>query len=73
MVDSSDTDEEAEENLGRSSAEFPTLASGAFAHERRPVLQPLLQPVRRDRPRAGRNDPCPCGSGKKFKKCCGAR
>ena len=21
----------------------------------------------------GRNDPCPCGSGKKFKKCCGAR
>jgi hypothetical protein len=23
-------------------------------------------------PRAGRNDPCPCGSGKKFKKCCGA-
>jgi uncharacterized protein len=23
-------------------------------------------------PRAGRNEPCPCGSGKKFKKCCGA-
>ena len=22
-------------------------------------------------PRVGRNDPCPCGSGKKFKKCCG--
>jgi hypothetical protein len=21
-------------------------------------------------PKAGRNDPCPCGSGKKFKKCC---
>jgi len=21
---------------------------------------------------AGRNDPCPCGSGKKYKKCCGA-
>jgi uncharacterized protein YecA (UPF0149 family) len=21
----------------------------------------------------GRKDPCPCGSGKKFKKCCGAR
>ena len=21
----------------------------------------------------GRNDPCPCGSGKKYKKCCGAR
>jgi hypothetical protein len=23
-------------------------------------------------PKVGRNDPCPCGSGKKFKKCCGA-
>ncbi|HKR90641.1 MAG TPA: UPF0149 family protein [Phenylobacterium sp.] len=23
-------------------------------------------------PKTGRNDPCPCGSGKKFKKCCGA-
>ena len=22
--------------------------------------------------KAGRNDPCPCGSGKKYKKCCGA-
>jgi uncharacterized protein len=28
--------------------------------------------VRRDEPKVGRNDPCPCGSGKKFKKCCGA-
>jgi uncharacterized protein YecA (UPF0149 family) len=23
-------------------------------------------------PKVGRNDPCPCGSGKKYKKCCGA-
>jgi len=29
-------------------------------------------PVRREYNNAGRNDPCPCGSGKKFKKCCGA-
>jgi len=28
-------------------------------------------PVRRSEPKVGRNDPCPCGSGKKFKKCCG--
>jgi len=28
------------------------------------------QPHRRTAPRVGRNDPCPCGSGKKFKKCC---
>jgi uncharacterized protein YecA (UPF0149 family) len=30
------------------------------------------QPVRRAEPKVGRNDPCPCGSGKKYKKCCGA-
>ncbi|MDP2144331.1 MAG: UPF0149 family protein [Gallionella sp.] len=28
--------------------------------------------IQRDQPKVGRNDPCPCGSGKKFKKCCGA-
>lgn len=30
------------------------------------------QPVKRLEPKIGRNDPCSCGSGKKFKKCCGA-
>ena len=29
-------------------------------------------PYRRAEPKIGRNDPCPCGSGKKAKKCCGA-
>ena len=28
------------------------------------------QPARRDSKKVGRNDPCPCGSGKKYKKCC---
>jgi curved DNA-binding protein CbpA len=28
--------------------------------------------VRRSQPKVGRNDPCPCGSGKKYKHCCGA-
>ena len=31
------------------------------------------QPVRRETPKIGRNDPCPCGSGKKYKKCCGRK
>jgi len=26
---------------------------------------------RRETPKVGRNDPCPCGSGKKYKQCCG--
>ena len=29
-------------------------------------FQPYIAP-----PKTGRNEPCPCGSGKKFKKCCG--
>jgi preprotein translocase subunit SecA len=31
------------------------------------------QPVRRSAPAIGRNEPCPCGSGKKYKNCCGRR
>ena len=27
--------------------------------------------IRRQTPKIGRNDPCPCGSGKKYKNCCG--
>ena len=30
-----------------------------------------IETFRRETPKVGRNDPCPCGSGKKFKKCCG--
>jgi hypothetical protein len=32
---------------------------------------PLNLPFIREEPKIGRNDPCPCGSGKKWKKCCG--
>ncbi len=32
---------------------------------------PVTAPVTRQGPKIGRNDPCSCGSGKKFKKCCG--
>lgn len=28
--------------------------------------------VKREEPKSGRNDPCPCGSGRKFKQCCGS-
>ena len=33
---------------------------------------PANQTIKRESEKVGRNDPCPCGSGKKFKKCCGA-
>jgi len=31
-----------------------------------------VKQIRREQAKVGRNDPCPCGSGKKYKKCCGA-
>jgi hypothetical protein len=31
-----------------------------------------VKTIRREEPKVGRNDPCPCGSGKKYKKCHGA-
>ena len=33
--------------------------------------QQIELPLKRELPKVGRNDPCPCGSGKKFKSCCG--
>jgi len=37
-----------------------------------PLPAPKLElPIKRELPKVGRNDPCPCGSGKKFKSCCG--
>lgn len=40
------------------------LSRGEEQTEKKPML--------RKTPKVGRNDPCPCGSGKKYKKCCGA-
>ncbi len=54
------------ERTGRG-AEAPPL----FAAERARV-EARAGVVRRAAPRVGRNDPCPCGSGKKSKRCCGA-
>ena len=49
-----------------------------FLHSRAPIARLVAreqQPVPsfESAPAAGRNDPCPCGSGRKYKKCCGAR
>ena len=37
-----------------------------------PVWDDISVPYRRDSPKVGRNEPCPCGSGRKYKKCCWA-
>ena len=44
------------------------LVEGAFGL--RKAFRPNV-PVRNTEPKIGRNDPCPCGSGKKYKQCCG--
>ncbi|MCK9996308.1 MAG: YchJ family protein [Candidatus Krumholzibacteria bacterium] len=49
-------------------AEFTRTEGGWGFTEGRPGVK---KPVVRDEPKIGRNDPCPCGSGKKFKRCCG--
>jgi preprotein translocase subunit SecA len=38
-----------------------------------PADEAKKEPKRRTEPKVGRNDPCPCGSGKKYKKCCGSK
>ncbi len=49
---------------------------GIFSKEEQDRLykeQKASRTIRHEGPKIGRNDPCPCGSGKKYKKCCGAR
>ncbi|HSI36965.1 MAG TPA: SEC-C metal-binding domain-containing protein, partial [Tepidisphaeraceae bacterium] len=60
-------DEEADEEFGLDSP-VPELPDAVSAY-----LPPVAQTIRRDAPKVGRNDPCPCGSGKKYKKCCGGK
>lgn len=59
----------------------PGQATPSFARPTEPVTNPnsprtggddaKVRTIRRDAPKVGRNDPCPCGSGKKYKKCHG--
>jgi len=54
----------------------PSDAPSAFAKAERPEAKgghgAAVQTIRREGRKVGRNDPCPCGSGKKYKKCHGA-
>ena len=48
---------------------FFRKVDGKWLYEDGEDLQRMT--IYRDQPKVGRNDPCPCGSGKKYKKCCG--
>jgi len=54
----------------RPPVQVSATAAAGFEQAMQEALPPV-EPVRRDAPRVGRNDACPCGSGKKYKKCCG--
>ena len=63
-------------NQGRGSEESPSLGQSTNTandpQSSDPELEPQITiPVTRSAPKVGRNEPCPCGSGKKFKQCCG--
>jgi uncharacterized protein YecA (UPF0149 family) len=60
---------------GSATAVAPARSATATATPPRPARtggDDVVKTVRRDEPKIGRNDPCWCGSGKKFKKCHGA-
>jgi len=66
-------------NQPRAESPLAGLAGPAAGGEGGPPMPPRTggddatpRTVRRDEPKVGRNDPCPCGSGKKYKKCHGA-
>ena len=60
----SETDMERLERRRRAEQQRMTLSRGEEEESRKPV--------KRNDKKVGRNDPCPCGSGKKYKRCCGA-
>ena len=64
-------EEAARQKLAFQHAEASVLSEGEPSAEAQSA-EATQQPVVRDAPKVGRNDPCPCGSGKKYKQCHGA-
>ena len=65
-------DSEMREAAARQQAEGGNVDMGsAPAQAAVPKREHKQETVRRETPKVGRNDPCPCGSGKKYKHCCG--
>ena len=58
---------EAEKEFARA---FGVIEESHFDSDAVDPSGDVLRTIRRDTLRVGRNDPCPCGSGKKYKKCC---
>jgi preprotein translocase subunit SecA len=70
--------EDTIENLFRIQVARPEQVAQLEAARRPPLIlshgeeaEEKQKPVRREHRKVGRNEPCPCGSGKKYKRCCG--
>ncbi|EAS47283.1 translocase [marine gamma proteobacterium HTCC2207] len=62
---------EAQRRKEQEGREYQHAQSANLAQETGEEGAPAAQPVQRLGPKVGRNDPCPCGSGKKYKQCHG--
>jgi preprotein translocase subunit SecA len=65
LASEDDVDHEAMEKRKRQQSEMRLSRGGEESG------QAQQQPMKREGEKVGRNEPCPCGSGKKYKKCCG--
>ncbi len=60
------------DNLNYSGGDAPAQFAGNFSqNEQAEEEEVKAKPIVNQKKNVGRNDPCPCGSGKKYKKCCG--
>ncbi|QOR38397.1 preprotein translocase subunit SecA [Billgrantia diversa] len=62
---------EREKATAASRHDDPELTESEAQSAPAPAAAADGRPMRREGPKVGRNDPCPCGSGKKYKQCCG--
>ena len=67
-----DEAEEAPQPPKATPTEFKHKTSSSSSHSYSNTEEARQGTVKRETPKVGRNDDCPCGSGKKYKKCCGA-
>jgi preprotein translocase subunit SecA len=67
-----DANEDAERLKRVMEARARQAVEGRANEEGKPEPKPEQKTMVREGPKVGRNDPCPCGSGKKYKKCHGA-
>lgn len=56
----------------RKSFETVGITNGDIQKVLEEIRDEKVDPHKLEGPKIGRNEPCPCGSGKKYKKCCGA-